>query len=104
MHEIEVSRCFQQRALKDSRILSFVGAGAYHHHIPIPVGLASNPSTVTTPTRNLTGSWQPGGLAERLSELSAMDATHYAGSDLIASIVQGIKVVRSTLKKTRLAD
>jgi glycine dehydrogenase subunit 1 len=99
MNEIEVTRRFQQRALKDSRVLSFVGAGAYHHHIPAPVSLASNPNSLNAKENFLAGSNESKDLAESLSALTAMDETHYAGSDLIAAVLHGIEVVLNIRKK-----
>lgn len=98
MHEIEITRRFQRRALKDSRILSFAGAGAYHHHIPAPISLAGSPLAVTAKKAALTALRQSNGLAERLSNLNSMDRTYCAGSDLIAAVVQGIWIIQNTLK------
>ena len=97
MHEIEITRRFQQRALKDSRVLSFVGAGAYHHHIPSPVSRASNPFTGIAQKEILTGSQHSSSLAESLSGLNAMEATHCAGGDLISAVVKGIGIIRNSL-------
>ncbi len=98
MHEVEITRRFQQRALKDSRVLSFVGAGAYHHHIPLPVSLASNPFTGLAGEEVLTGSQPSSSLTESLSGLNAMEATYCAGSDLIAAAVQGIGIIQNSLE------
>ena len=98
MHEVEITRRFQQRALKDSRVLSFVGAGAYHHHIPLPVSLASNPFTGLAGEKVLTGSQPSSSLTESLSGLNAMEATYCAGSDLIAAAVQGIGIIQNSLE------
>jgi glycine dehydrogenase subunit 1 len=35
--EMEVSRLAAERAAADGRVLNFIGAGAYEHHIPAPV-------------------------------------------------------------------
>jgi glycine dehydrogenase subunit 1 len=101
MHEVEITRRFQQRALNDSRVLSFVGAGAYHHHIPSPVSLASNPFTSIVGEEILTGAQQSSSLAESLSGLNAMEATHCAGSDLIAAAVQGIGIIQNSLANSQ---
>ncbi len=98
MHEVEITRRFQQRALKDSRVLSFVGAGAYHHHIPLPVSLASNPFTGLAGEEILTGTQPSSSLTESLSGLNAMEATYCAGSDLIAAAVQGIGIIQNSLE------
>ena len=98
MHEVEITRRFQQRALQDGRILSFVGAGAYHHHIPSPVSLASNPFTGLAGEEILTGSQPSSSLTESLSGLNAMEATYCAGSDLIAATVQGIGIIQNSLE------
>jgi glycine dehydrogenase subunit 1 len=37
MTEMEISRLMQQRADKNTKALCFLGAGAYHHHIPAAV-------------------------------------------------------------------
>jgi glycine dehydrogenase subunit 1 len=37
MSEMEVGRLLSERAASDGRPLSFIGAGAYEHHIPAPV-------------------------------------------------------------------
>src|SRR5271167_4654881 len=37
MSEMEVGRLLTERAAIDGRALSFIGAGAYEHHIPAPV-------------------------------------------------------------------
>jgi glycine dehydrogenase subunit 1 len=96
MREIEVTRRFQQRALKDSQVLSFVGAGAYRHFIPAPVSLEKNPCTDETKKENLTASRISNGLTDSLSDLNAMDTTCYAGSDLIAAILRGIGIIQET--------
>lgn len=101
MHEVEITRRFQQRALNDSRNLSFVGAGAYHHHIPSPVSLASNPFTGTVEKGAVTASQQSHRLVESLSDLNAMEATYRAGSDLIVATVQGIGIIQKTLTNRR---
>jgi glycine dehydrogenase subunit 1 len=101
MHEIEITRRFQQRALKDSRVSSFVGAGAYHHHIPSPVSLASNPFTSHAGEENLTGSQPTNNLTESLSGLNAMEATYCVGDDLIAAAVQGIGIIQNSLESSQ---
>jgi glycine dehydrogenase subunit 1 len=35
--EMEIGRLLTERAARDGRLLNFVGAGAYEHHIPAPV-------------------------------------------------------------------
>lgn len=99
MHEVEITRRFQRRALKDSRLLSFVGAGAYHHHIPAPVSLKSNPFTTSVVGEN--ASRLAGGLAQQLSNLTAMSATHCAGSDLITATAKGIEIIQNALKRRK---
>ncbi len=42
--EMEVARLLGDRAARDGRLLNFVGAGAYEHHLPAPVW------AITTPT------------------------------------------------------
>jgi len=37
MREMEVGRLLTERAAADGRLLNFIGAGAYEHHIPAPV-------------------------------------------------------------------
>ncbi|HMK85239.1 MAG TPA: aminomethyl-transferring glycine dehydrogenase subunit GcvPA [Steroidobacteraceae bacterium] len=37
LSEMEVARLLTERAARDGRLLNFVGAGAYEHHIPAPV-------------------------------------------------------------------
>jgi glycine dehydrogenase subunit 1 len=37
LSEMEVSRLAAERAAADGRVLNFIGAGAYEHHIPAPV-------------------------------------------------------------------
>src|SRR5487761_2183981 len=37
MGEMEVARLVSERAAADGRMLNFIGAGAYEHHIPAPV-------------------------------------------------------------------
>ncbi len=37
LSEMEVGRLLMERAARDGRPLSFIGAGAYEHHIPAPV-------------------------------------------------------------------
>jgi glycine dehydrogenase subunit 1 len=37
LSEMEVSRLAVERAAADGRVLNFIGAGAYEHHIPAPV-------------------------------------------------------------------
>src|SRR5271166_868176 len=37
LSEMEVARLLTERAARDGRPLSFIGAGAYEHHIPAPV-------------------------------------------------------------------
>jgi glycine dehydrogenase subunit 1 len=37
MSEMEVGRLMMERAAQDGRLLNFIGAGAYEHHIPAPV-------------------------------------------------------------------
>src|SRR5271165_5343232 len=37
LSEMEVVRLLTERAAQDGRLLSFIGAGAYEHHIPAPV-------------------------------------------------------------------
>lgn len=37
LSEMEVSRLAAERAASDGRVLNFIGAGAYEHHIPAPV-------------------------------------------------------------------
>ena len=37
LSEMEISRLMQKRALADSRAVSFIGAGAYDHHVPAAV-------------------------------------------------------------------
>jgi glycine dehydrogenase subunit 1 len=99
MHEIEITRRFQQRALEDSRILSFIGAGAYHHHIPPPVSLQSNPFAVIAGRG--TAASRVSELVQSLSGLNAMSATHIAGGDLISAMVKGIEIIQKTLKRGR---
>ena len=97
MHEVEITRRFQQRAFKDSGSLSFIGAGAYHHYIPTPVSLQSNPFTVIPQIE--TGLPKKGELAQSLSYLNGMSSTHFAGSDLISAMVKGIEIVQKTLNR-----
>ena len=99
MYEVEITRRFQHRALKDGRLLSFVGAGAYHHHIPVPVSLQSNPFTTSTVGEN--ASRQAGGLAQQLSNLTAMSATRCAGGDLITATAKGIEIIQNALKRRK---
>src|SRR5688572_11185337 len=35
--EMEIGRLMQERATRDARVLNFVGAGAYEHHIPAAI-------------------------------------------------------------------
>jgi glycine dehydrogenase subunit 1 len=37
LREMEVARLLTERAAADGRLLNFIGAGAYEHHIPAPV-------------------------------------------------------------------
>src|SRR5580658_10268375 len=37
LREMEVARLLTERAAGDGRLLNFIGAGAYEHHIPAPV-------------------------------------------------------------------
>jgi glycine dehydrogenase subunit 1 len=37
LSEMEIGRLLTERAARDGRLLNFVGAGAYEHHIPAPV-------------------------------------------------------------------
>ena len=37
LSEMEITRLMAERAAEDGRPLSFLGAGAYEHHIPAPV-------------------------------------------------------------------
>src|SRR5450631_3765072 len=37
LSEMEIGRLLTERAARDGRPLSFIGAGAYEHHIPAPV-------------------------------------------------------------------
>jgi glycine dehydrogenase subunit 1 len=52
--EMEVGRLLTERAACDGRLLNFLGAGAYEHHIPAPVWPsrhAVNSTRRTRPTR-----------------------------------------------------
>ena len=101
MHEIEVTRHFQQKAHQDSRTLSFVGAGAYHHHIPSPVSLATTLFTSAENREVSAGLQQADRLAKSLSDLNAMDASYHIASDLIVAAVRAIGIIQNTLKKDR---
>lgn len=96
MREIEVTRRFQQRAQKDSRTLSFVGAGAYRHYIPAPVSIRGDCLAIAAEQEKLSTSRE---LADSLSRLNAMDASYCAGGDLISALVQAIGIVQKTPRR-----
>lgn len=37
LNEMQISRLMEERARRDGRLMNFIGAGAYEHHIPAPV-------------------------------------------------------------------
>ena len=101
MQEIEVTRRFQQKALEGARVLSFVGAGAYRHYIPAPVSLRSNFFTPGEESEKSSRSQVSNSLIESLSDLNGMDASYFAGSDLIAALVKACVIGLKFPRKNR---
>jgi len=46
LNEMEIGRLMTERARADGMALSFIGAGAYEHHIPAAASMILRPSTV----------------------------------------------------------
>ena len=105
LSEMEISRLMQKRALADSRAVSFIGAGAYDHHVPAAVWQIATRGeyySAYTPyqaeasqgTQQLLYEYQ-----SMMTQLTAMDASNaslYDGASALAEAV--LMAVRANRK------
>src|SRR3990172_10448668 len=96
LSEMEVSRLMLDRADRDGRLLNFLGAGAYEHHIPAPVWAlttrgelysAYTPYQAEASQGTLQIMYEYQSMMASLTGLDASNASLYDGASALAEAV-----------------
>jgi len=105
LSEMEISRLMQKRALADSRAVSFIGAGAYDHHVPAAVWQiatrgeyysAYTPYQAEASQGTLQLLYEYQSMMTQLTAMDASNASLYDGASALAEAV--LMAVRANRK------